>query len=352
MATIPFSRLTENNSGKAFWLGEQYPPLRPLLEAMEQKLQHLALAQQPLLAKGGEYAIAGRGKRLRPALLLLAGETCGGAGAKAVELAAVVELLHTASLVHDDVVDEAEWRRGKASARMRWGNKISVLLGDYLFCRALSHLLETGENQRLQQLFSLAQQMCQGQVAELSEMSPEITEARYLEIISSKTAALFRFCGEAGGECGGATPEVARHFGDFGENFGLAFQLADDLHDLVGSQSASGKPVNHDLRQRKITLPMIYALRTLSGAKQATLRRGLTASRREEEELGQLAQLAAESGGLDYAWGRCREYLQVAREALQAGTSGWALPPESAAARALATLELLCQEAFPLPILA
>jgi octaprenyl-diphosphate synthase len=352
MVTIPRSLLADNKPGKAFSLSEQYPPLRPLLEAVEQQLQRFAQAQQKVLAEGAEYAISGPGKRLRPALLLLAGEACGGAGEKAVELAAVVELLHTASLVHDDVIDEAEWRRGKASARMRWGNKISVLLGDYLFCRALSYLLQTAESERLRQLFELAQQMCQGQVAELSEMSPEITEARYLEIISAKTAALFRFCGQAGGECGGASPEAARGLADFGENFGLAFQLADDIHDLIGSQAASGKPVNHDLRQGKITLPMIFALRTLNGEKQASLRRALTASRRGEEELEQLARLAAESGGLDYAWERCREYLQAARKALQVGTSERRFPPDSNAARARRTLDVLCEEAFPLPILA
>jgi octaprenyl-diphosphate synthase len=262
----------------------------------------------------------------------------------------VVELLHTASLVHDDVVDEAAWRRGKAAARICWGNKVSVLLGDYLFCRALSHLLASPGRDWLPALFEVAQQMCQGQVAELTEMGPDLTETRYQEIISAKTASLFRLCAEAGAQCAGAGPATVAAFAEFGENFGKAFQLADDIQDLVGSQEASGKPVNHDLRQKKVTLPIIYTLSALSGEARQDLVRLLTTPQDSEAALGQLAVLAKSGGGIAKAEQVCRDYQQAARRALLAAAP--CLPTADPCQAAYQTLLLLCETAFPQPILA
>jgi octaprenyl-diphosphate synthase len=346
MASIPITTPAEKADKNGLWLSQQYPPLVSLFERVEAKLQLLAQAEQITLAEAGAYAISGRGKRLRPALLLLAAEACGGANEAALDLAAAVELLHTASLVHDDVVDEAAWRRGKAAARICWGNKISVLLGDYLFCRALSHLFLTSGRESLQQLVEVARQMCQGQVAELTEMGPELGESRYWEIIADKTASVFRFCGEAGAQCAGAAPEIAARFAEFGENFGMAFQLADDIHDLIGSQAASGKPVNHDLRQQKITLPIIYTLSTLKGEAREAFRQTLISPRRSEEDLRQLAEAARNCGGIDYAGRICREYQQAARQALLATPL---LPETGESARQ--TLLSLCDNAFPLPVM-
>jgi|GEM_PF-37627 len=350
MATIPITTPAQTPDSNGLWLSQLYPPLVPLFERVEEKLRQLAQAEQFTLAEGGAYTISGPGKRLRPALLLLSAEACGGANEGALDLAAAVELLHTASLVHDDVVDEAAWRRGKEAARICWGNKISVLLGDYLFCRALSHLLLTAGRESLQQLFEVARQMCQGQVAELTEMGPDLGEARYQEIIAAKTAALFRFCGEAGARCAGAMPETVTCFAEFGENFGLAFQLADDIQDLVGSQEISGKPVNHDLRQQKVTLPIIYTLKALQGESREVFYQTLLSSRRSEEDLRQLAEAASSCGGIAYARRVCLEYQQAARQALPDSIP---LPPEAGKLAQLArqALSRLCEGAFPLPVL-
>ncbi len=325
------------------WLSDHYPPLRSLLEATEGRILALASGGDGLLGQAGQYVVSGRGKRLRPALLLLAAEACGGANTQAVEMAAVVELIHTASLVHDDIVDEAHRRRGKASARSLWGNKISVLLGDYLLCRAFSHLRALEAAGALEELIAIAQQMCQAQVAELSEGGPDLSEARYLEILAGKTAALFRFCGKMGAQCANASEKAIQSLGNFAFSFGLAFQIADDIHDLIGSEEASGKPVNHDLRQRKITLPLIFSLRESKNEARDLLQRALANTSISEDDLAHIRRLAAECGGVEYAWSVCRQHLDHARQALETLPS-----PKEPAYQALL---LTCGEGFPLPVM-
>jgi len=343
---------------RGVWLAEHYPALGGLLEQVEEKIAGLACARGELLNNAGQYVISGRAKRLRPALLLLSAEACGGPGSLALEAAAVVELVHTASLVHDDVLDESSWRRGRASARALWGNKISVLLGDYLLCRAVSHLEAVGSDSMVEKLLSVTQQMCHGQVAEITEAGPNLTESRYLEIVTDKTASLLGFCGWLGARSVSAPLEAMEILERFARNFGMAFQIADDVHDLVGSQEASGKPVNHDLRQKKTTLPVIFSLTQLKGAEHEFLRRALSEPALSRESLSRMRQLAAESGGIAYAWSVCRQYLEQAHQALDSlpqalpslQPQSGCLNPESE--RAYQALLLTCGEAFPLPVMA
>ena len=343
----------------AHWLAPYCPEVVSLLQQVEEKLAVLAQAEGKLLDEAGRYIISGRGKRLRPTILLLAAEVCGGADALALETAAVVELVHTASLVHDDVLDEAASRRGKPSARALWGNKISVLVGDYLLCRALSRLEGVSTDSLPEELLSVIQQMCHGQIAEICETSPQLSEARYLEIVADKTACLLRFCGRTGARCAAAPPPAVELLSSFAERFGLAFQIADDVHDLIGSQKASGKPVNHDLRQRKVTLPLIYTLRCSNGATRAFLEQTLAQDSLSEEQLSELKRLAQQNGGIGYAWSACRQYLQQARQNLEALPQAcpWLQEPptndaSARAQRAYQTLLLTCAEAFPLPVMA
>jgi len=357
-ASVAEKKKARQRRAQAGVLTEYYPALIGLLRQVEEEIRGLVGGGEEVLGEASEYVVFGRGKRLRPALLLLAAEACGGADARAVGVAATLELVHTASLVHDDVVDEAAWRRGKASARSLWGNKISVLLGDYLLCQAFSHLHGIGTPSMLERLFSVAVEMCEGQIAELSSAGPALSEARYLEIVAGKTASLFTMCGRLGAECACAPEAATESLGDFAHNFGMAFQVADDIHDLIGDQGSSGKPVNHDLRERKVTLPLIFSLRQLEGEREAFLRRALSAEAIAEEELSEIRRLAVESGGVDYAWGVCHRYLEKARQALKSlpealpGLRPQAGCPQiSPSQQAYQALLLTCGEGFPLPVI-
>jgi octaprenyl-diphosphate synthase len=334
-------------------LADIYPPLDNQLARVEEVIRQLLADDAGPLGQAGNHAIFGRGKRLRPALLLLSAAACGGDEEQAVNAAAVVEVVHSASLVHDDVVDEAGWRRGKESVRSLWGNKISVLLGDYLLCRVFALAIRKLEvHTALQDLLVVAQEMCQGQVAELAQTGGEVREEEYLQIVSGKTASLFGYCGRQGARCGKVPEAVVDLLHTYAHSFGMAFQIADDIHDLVGAQEDSGKPVNHDLRQRKVTLPLIHALQKLQGEQRAAVIATLANPTLSEEQLVQLRQVARASGGVDYAWSVCRGYLDKAHQALEALPAQVpALSDKSVACLAYDALLLSCREAFPLPIL-
>jgi octaprenyl-diphosphate synthase len=317
------------------WLTEHHPNLKSLLQEVEGRIAALARSEVELLDEAGQYVVSGRGKRLRPALLLLSAEACGGVNPLALETAAVVELIHTASLVHDDVLDEASARRGKASARALWGNKVSVLLGDYLLCRAVCRLEEIAADSMVDKLLITTQQMCEGQISEITETGGGLNEARYLKIITQKTASLMGFCCWLGA-CA------------VGLKFGTAFQIADDIHDLIGSQESSGKPVNNDLRQKKVTLPLIFSLRRAEEEERAFLQSALSQETLSEGQLGEMRRIAIACGGVDYAWSVCRKYLEEARGALLSLAE--ARPTHGG--QAYQALLLSCGEAFPLPVMA
>jgi len=341
---------------RRIWLAERYPPLAALLAQMERQVETQAGASDAHLDDASRYVVSGRGKRLRPAVLLMSAEVCGGANAKAVSAAAIIELVHNASLAHDDVLDEASWRRGKPSARALWGNRVSVLLGDYLLCRAISLLTNNGTQFMLDDLLLVIQQMCRGQMAEIFEAGPQLDEARYLEIIADKTAALLGLCGRLGAQSAAAPSAAAKILESFAASFGMAFQIADDIYDLVGSQEVSGKPVNHDLRQKKVTLPLIYARQQSQGTERAFLEKTLGEPSVSEEELAHMRQLAISSGGVNRAWSVCHGYLKEAQETLAGLTAE--LPSlqdpaaDSQSRQAHAALLFACGEGFPLPVLA
>ena len=246
------SRLPQAGSMR---LAELYPALDGLLARVERGIEQVWTGERGFLGTAAQRALSGRGKRLRPSILLLAAECAGGATETSLALASVVEVLHTASLVHDDVVDEAVSRRGRRSANAMYGNKVSVLLGDYLIARALN-LIPPGESEWLSPLVAeVAAAMCAGQVKEVRAAGAPLTEEEYVEIVKGKTASLFALCGRIGARSAGGPPEVVESLARFGESFGVAFQFADDILDLVGTNGRSGKPEGRDLAQRKFTSP-------------------------------------------------------------------------------------------------
>ena len=255
-----------------------------------------------------------RGKRLRPALLLLTAKACGKATPTHHTLAAAVEMIHTATLVHDDVLDEAAVRRHVPTVNAGWGNKVSILLGDMLFTHAF-HLTSTVDRRACELIGEATNRVCAGELRQVCERGNlELGEADYFAVIEGKTAALTECCGRLGALYAGATEEVAGRLAAFGRGLGLAFQIADDLLDLVGSEQSAGKTLGTDLAQQKLTLPVIHCLTRLPAGEAAQLREAI---RDGEPNLGPRVLAALEKAqSVGYARRRAEEFARSARQQL------------------------------------
>jgi octaprenyl-diphosphate synthase len=251
-----------------------------------------------------------RGKRLRPMLLLLTGHACGSVGPTHHLLGAVVEMIHTATLVHDDVLDHASIRRHLPTVNARWGNQSSVLLGDFLFTHAF-HLSATLDDVRACAIIGRAtNRVCEGELQQIGERGNlDLAEDAYYSIIDGKTAELTSCCCRLGALYSGASPEVTDKLARFGRQLGIAFQIADDLLDIVGSERDTGKSLGTDLEQKKLTLPLIHLLRQASPEVASTVRQILASPGNHKCEA--LAPYLPAS--LDYARRRAEEHAQQAR---------------------------------------
>ncbi|MEW5974955.1 MAG: polyprenyl synthetase family protein [Acidobacteriota bacterium] len=231
------------------------------LQEVEQEFRRQSESSVPLIAEIGRYLQDGGGKRLRPCLLLLSTKLCGAVTPAAIRLAAVVEFIHTATLVHDDVIDGADTRRGRLSANHKWGNPITVLVGDWLYMQSFFMALGERDFEVLDILIDLTRKMVEGELIQLTfNGKHHITEKDVLDIATRKTAYLFSGCARLGGVLGNGSSEDKSALARYGLNAGLAFQLVDDMLDFSSSQQVLGKPVLSDLREGKLTLPLIYAL--------------------------------------------------------------------------------------------
>ncbi|MDP2903141.1 MAG: octaprenyl diphosphate synthase [Methylovulum sp.] len=215
-----------------------------------------------LINQMGHYIVGNGGKRLRPMLLLLAAKALGSISDNHLTLAAVIEFIHTATLLHDDVVDESDLRRGKESANAVWGNAASVLVGDYLYSRAFEMMVRTGNMRVMEILSKTTTAIAEGEVLQLLNCNnPETTEAKYLEVISRKTAILFSAATRLGAVLANTTPEIEENLANYGQHLGIAFQLIDDALDYKANQDDLGKNLGDDLAEGKPTLPLIYAIK-------------------------------------------------------------------------------------------
>ena len=223
--------------------------------------EQLAAATE-LVPDLGRHVLDSGGKRLRPALVLLAAELCGYAGPRCIQVAAAVELLHTATLLHDDVVDLSRLRRGRPSANAVWGNRRAVLAGDFFYARASSMIVEDGDLEILWVFADTIRRMAEGELLQLERsFDPAVTEAHYFSVIDHKSAALLSAACEAGSILGGVTRGERRKLAEFGRELGLAFQLRDDALDYEGAETALGKVPNADIREGKVTLPLLLTLK-------------------------------------------------------------------------------------------
>src|SRR5512137_2605138 len=273
----------------------------------------------PLIRKVGEYVLSSGGKRVRPALLLLAARLCGYSGDQAVPLASVVEFIHTATLLHDDVVDSATLRRGLASANTLWGNEASVLVGDFLFSKSFSLMVAVGSLDILRVLSSATTVIAEGEVLQLlctGEMG--LSEERYIGVVSSKTAILMSAACEAGAILGNASAEQQKALADFGMSLGIAFQLMDDTLDYVASEKQFGKSIGHDLEEGKITLPLIHTLRQCSVAERAQIADIVVKETLDKSDFQTVFDLVHAYDGIAYATATAARYIADAKEYLTA----------------------------------
>jgi octaprenyl-diphosphate synthase len=271
------------------------------------------------VAEISSYLLQGGGKRLRPALLLLAAGASGYRGSSAIRLAAVVEMIHSATLIHDDVIDGANTRRGRPSANARWGNHMSVLAGDWLYMESFEMALRERNFAILDILIGFTQNMVEGELLQLTRLGRiDLTEAEATDLAYRKTARLFSGCTRLGAVLGGQSEKVEIALAEYGRNAGLAFQLVDDLLDFTSSPEKVGKPVLSDLKEGKVTLPLIFALQNGSGKEAHAAHRKLVAAVLEERDFQsvrpeEITQLVRESGALD----RARELAEAhARQAV------------------------------------
>ncbi len=291
-----------------------YSSIRKELGRIEDELRSQLLdSEDKFVLKINEYLLDNAGKRLRPSLVVLCAKTNNHWDEKAIPAAAALELIHTASLVHDDVLDEAALRRKRATINARWGNEPAILTGDYLYFKAFS-ILSQLEVPKMSAIVSLAaEMMCEGEIIQTCKtFQLDLNEEDYLEIIRKKTACLIAASCEIGAVLSGSSPLIQESLAQYGLNFGIAFQIIDDCLDLVSLSGKTGKSTYKDFVQGKMTLPLIYLARDLSkGNGRKT--RGLFQKNREE-----IIDLLKHYGAIEDSWRKAKEYLNRAKEHLEA----------------------------------
>jgi len=248
--------------GQVLTAKEIFDLIQADLEQVEQRISTESVASVGVVTAIGQYLQSAGGKRLRPALVLISSRLIGaGSSATAIKLGAVVEMIHAATLVHDDVIDAAETRRGLPSSNVKWGNHTCVLAGDWLYMQAFQIALRERNFQILDLLIGLTQMMVEGELIQLERIgSINVTEADCMELVDRKTACLFSVCARIGAIAGHADAASQEKLGEYAWNLGMAFQLIDDVLDFTAREKTLGKPVGGDLREGKVTLPLVYAL--------------------------------------------------------------------------------------------
>lgn len=295
--------------------------LMSLVEGDMKRVNDLILSKTgsdvQMIPEVAKHLIDSGGKRLRPMLTLAAAQMCGYEGEGHITLAASVEFMHTATLLHDDVVDESDMRRGKLAARMLWGNEASVLVGDFLLGQAFRMMVDVGSLQALDVLSHAATVIAEGEVLQLSTAKNlETTEDDYLQVIRSKTAALFAAAAEVGPIIAGESQSVVNGLRSYGNNLGLAFQLIDDALDYGGNAHDLGKNTGDDFREGKVTLPVLLAYRRGDDQERAFWVKCLAESQIAEDDFDQAIELMARHDAIADTVARARHYAEMAKDAL------------------------------------
>jgi octaprenyl-diphosphate synthase len=300
-------------------LAQIFEPIREDLDLVEQEFVRHIQSRVALIPEMGRYIQNSGGKRVRPAVLLMAARLGGYTGDRAVLYASVVEFIHTATLVHDDIIDGADLRRGRLAVHSRWGNDITVLLGDYLYIKSMAMALTQDSLEIIRLLCDVTLRMIEGELYQLTKTGDvDITAEEHFEIIRRKTAYLFGGCAQIGGMLGGVGKEQEQALRDFGFNLGIAFQLVDDLLDYTADETALGKPVGGDLREGKVTLPIILLLQR-GGAEADALIRTIVQERAvSSDQWRDITRLLREHRTPELAYAQALDYATRAKAALDA----------------------------------
>lgn len=290
-------------------------PVEEELKAFQAYFKDSMRSDVRLLDRVIRYLLRQKGKRIRPVLVLLAAKTCGAVSEQSFRGAALVELLHTATLVHDDVVDDADRRRGMFSINALWKNKIAVLLGDFLLSRGLLLALDHGDYSSLHALSDAVRRMSEGELLQIEKARKlDIDEDVYYNIISDKTASLISACTKVGALSASDDPEVAQKMHTFGEKLGMAFQIRDDLFDY-GIKDV-GKPLGIDLQEKKMTLPLIFSLDHAPLKDKKRIMRIVRKKKKSRGDIQEVNRFVFELGGIDYTRNRMKEFAGEARDIL------------------------------------
>ena len=296
--------------------------IRAEMERFEQRLDECLHSEVLTVNEVARYMATVRGKRLRPALVVLCARATGlwrdDLVEAVIDAGVGVEMIHAATVIHDDVVDAAPTRRGKESVNVRWDNQIAVLMGDFLLARALCMLVDLGNHEALMTVSRATERLSQGEIHELQiGRLSDARESSYFAMVSDKTASLIAASSKIGPLLVGASPDVVEAMSRYGESLGLAFQIADDVLDFTGDPAALGKPVGHDLREGKITLPLIKALAAAPASERETLMGLLQADDQSEADWRDIVRFVEEHDGLKAAGDTAREYARRAQDCLQ-----------------------------------
>ena len=292
---------------------EIYDLVRADLAKVEREIGLESIAAVEAVNYINQYLQSGGGKRLRPILVLLSGRLLGEPNETLTRMAAVVEMIHTATLVHDDVIDLAKTRRGRPTINVVWGNHTSVLAGDWLYMQAFQVALRERQFSILDVLINLTQMMVEGELMQLETIGKFVAEDQYMELIDRKTASLFSACARLGAISTGADEETERRLGEYAWNLGIAFQLVDDILDFTSREKILGKPVGNDLREGKVTLPLIYALESADPQERNLVETVLTEGNYDQVPFGKILQILTRHRGIERAQELAQIYTEKAR---------------------------------------
>jgi len=293
-------------------------PVKNRINEFDQFYKSIFSSKGTLLNSVVSYIVKSSGKKLRPALVFLSAELCGEFNKNAFNGAALVEMLHNATLIHDDVVDDANHRRGLASVRALWNNKTAVLVGDYFLAKGLITAIESNEYEFLKVILKSVKRMSEGELLSLeASKSMKIDESIYFEVTSNKTASLLSNCCEIGAISSNASQHQRNNLAQYGENMGIAFQLRDDVFDYISDFSIIGKPTGRDIEEKKITLPLIYAINNATQSDGNRIIKILKKKKITKEDTKLIIDFAVSNGGIEYTMLKAKEYSDKAIMHLQ-----------------------------------
>jgi len=297
---------------------EYTEPVKDDLEMFDRKLHDYLRGDSPLITSIARHLLKSKGKRMRPAFLFLSSRAADNMSEHSVDASLAIELIHTATLLHDDVVDESDLRRGHETVNYKWKNLISVLMGDYIFAKAFRIMADAASIDLIRAISRATERVSVGELRQIEETENySLSEDEYLDIIADKTASLFTVSCETGPILNRRSADERKRFADFGEKIGTAFQIADDLLDFVGEPEATGKEPGNDLLTGQVTLPLIYSLRKVNEASGREIVKYLKSGEGEDEDkFTRINAFVRENGGLDYTYRKAEELGEQALDSI------------------------------------